>query len=304
MGGEVDDITRVLVVGAGAMGTQIGAVFALGGFEVVVADVSTEVLDRSQAEAHSRVMRLAENDRMTLAAAEQALARLRWSDDAAKVSGDIDLVVEAATERLELKRAIFAGLAVSAPPHAIFTTNSSTIPSSLIAEASGRPDRLCNLHFFNPALVMKCVEVVPNPETSPATMEAVLAVVDRIGKEAVRLNAEIPGFVANRLMLAVQDEAIRLYEAGIADIADIDAAARLALGHPMGPFALMDLVGLDVIELIHRARFDMTGDPADRPLVAIMQRVAAGQLGRKSGQGWLSHNASLSSSAARTRANP
>ncbi|MCR2811321.1 MULTISPECIES: 3-hydroxyacyl-CoA dehydrogenase family protein [unclassified Microbacterium] len=283
-------ITRILVIGAGTMGTQIGAVFALGGFDVVVTDVTAVALKRAGHEAGARIRRLAETDRLSVEDAEAAIARMSWTTDVPLAAAEADLIVEAATERLDLKRAIFAQLAEVAPARAIFSTNSSTIPSSAVAEASGRPDRLCNLHFFNPALVMRCVEIVPNPRTSEETISAVLAVVARLGKEPVRLSAETPGFIANRLMLAVQDEAISLYENGIAGIEDIDTAARLALGHPMGPFALMDLVGLDVIELIHRAQYDISGDTSDLPASSIVDRVAAGDLGRKSGRGWFSYD--------------
>jgi 3-hydroxybutyryl-CoA dehydrogenase len=279
------EIQRVLVVGAGTMGTQIGAVFALGGFDVTISDVAVEALDKSEAEANSRISRMAEN-RITRSNADLAVERMSWTTDAAAAVASADLVVEAATERLDIKRQIFAQLNETAPPHTLFTTNSSTLPSSLVAEASGRAEQLCNLHFFNPALVMACVEVIPNPQTSDQTIDAVLDVVTRIGKTPVRLRAETPGFIANRLMLAIQDEAVSLYESGVADIKDIDTAARLALGHPMGPFELMDLVGLDVIEHIHRAKYDMTDDPSDLPAESLIDRVRDGQLGRKTGHGW------------------
>ncbi len=285
-----EPISRVLIIGAGTMGTQIGAVFALGGLDVTVADVSADALVQGESEIRGRLQRMAETDRITPDHASASLARLAWESDMAAAAANADLVVEAATERVELKRQIFRDLAAHAPSHAIFTTNSSTIPSSMVADASGRPDRVCNLHFFNPALVMRCVEIVPNPHTSAHTVARVAALVKRIDKEAVLLHAETPGFIANRLMLALQNEAIALHADGVADIEDIDRAARLALGHPMGPFALMDLVGLDVIELIHRAKHEITGDPDDLPPASIVSRVAAVQLGRKTGRGWFSYD--------------
>ncbi len=142
------------------------------------------------------------------------------------------------------------------------------------------------MHFFNPALVMKCVEVVRNPETSDATVAITIELARRLGKEPVLINREVPGFVANRLMAAVQREALFLHDSGVASIEDIDTTAHTAFGHPMGPLALMDMVGLDVIDFIAQATYDETGDEADRPHPAITELVAKGRLGRKTGRGW------------------
>ncbi len=272
------------------MGTQIGAVFALGGFDVAVCDVSVEALARSEEEAGRRIARLVEKAALTVEEAEGALSRLRWTGDMNEAASSADFVLEAATEQLDVKRRIFAELDEAAPAHTIFATNSSTIPSSQIAEASGRADRVCNVHFFNPALMMKCVEVVPNPVTSMQTMTAVLGMVERIGKHPVQLSTEVPGFIANRLMMALQDEAIALHEQGVASLEDIDATARLALGHPMGPFELMDLVGLDVITFMHEAIAALTEDPVDPPAVSLAALVDVGDLGKKSGRGWYSYD--------------
>lgn len=283
---EFAGIQRVAVIGAGTMGSQIGAVFALAGLETTIVDVSEDALARAEAEARSRISRLVEKGAIDEAAGTAAVGRLSWSSDTAAAAGAADFVLEAATESLDLKRRIFTQLGQAAPAHAILATNSSTVPSSWLAEASGRPDRLCNVHFFNPALVMKCVEIVPNPQTSEETIATVQELALRIGKRPVTLTKEVPGFIANRLMMAIQDEAVSLYEDGVASIEDIDAAAQLALSHPMGPFQLMDLVGLDVIELMHRATHDMTGDPATLPAASLVERTQAGDLGRKSGRGW------------------
>ncbi|MCS5735753.1 3-hydroxyacyl-CoA dehydrogenase family protein [Herbiconiux daphne] len=284
-----DTAESVLVVGAGAMGTQIAAVFARAGHRVTVCDVTPDALGRSRTEATTRLTRLGEKGAMTAAEAASSIERLAWTTDLEAAATAAGFVIEAATERLELKQDIFGRLGRHTPSTTILATNSSTIPSSRIAEASGRPDRVCNVHFFNPALVMEAVEVVPNPETSDETIATVLALIKGIGKSAVTLSIEVPGFVANRLMTAVNDEAIRLYSQGVATPADIDLAARLALGHPLGPFALMDLVGLDVIYLMHQATYEMTGDPADLPPEALNDLYRAGRLGRKSGRGWFDY---------------
>lgn len=281
---------RVLVVGAGAMGTQIGAVFALGGHPVVITDISVEAIENSRAEAATRLERMVTKQQMSAEALVMTRDLLDWSDDLEFAARDADFVVEAASERLEIKRDLFARLGAVTPAHAILATNSSTIPSSHIAAHSGRADRVCNLHFFNPALVMNAVEVVPNPDTSEETVATVLRIVAGIGKQAVRLTEEIPGFIANRLMTAVQDEAIALYARGISSIEDIDAAARSALAHPMGPFELMDLVGNDVIYLMHEATHEMTGDPADLPHPALTALYESGRFGRKSGSDWYDYS--------------
>jgi 3-hydroxybutyryl-CoA dehydrogenase len=161
--------------------------------------------------------------------------------------------------------------------------------SSQLADATGRPDKVANMHFFNPALVMRCVEVVRNPATSDATVDAVVALARRLGKEPVVLNKEIPGFVANRILSAARDEAIFLLEQGVASVEDIDAACRTALGHPMGPFELMDLTGIDIGYHAKLARHAVSGDPRDLPSRTVTELVERGELGRKSGKGFYSY---------------
>ena len=166
---------------------------------------------------------------------------------------------------MEVKRKIFAQLDRAAPPHAILATNSSTITSSQIADATGRPDRVANMHFFNPALVMACVEVVRSPATSDNTFDTVLELARRLGKQPVALHKEIPGFVANRILHALRDEAIFLLEQGVASFEDIDIACRTALGHPMGPFESTDLTGIDIAYHAKLARHAVSQDPRTCP---------------------------------------
>ena len=189
-------------------------------------------------------------------------------------------------EKLDFKREFFARRDKVAPPHAILTTNSSAIISSQIADATGRPDRVANMHFFNPALVMRCVEVVRGPDTSDATVDTVVALTEQLGKQPVVLRKEIPGFVANRILGAARDEAIFLLEQGVASVDDIDAACRTALGYPMGPFELMDLTGIDIGYHAKLARHAVTGDPRDLPSRTVTDRVERGELGRKTGKGF------------------
>ena len=187
----------------------------------------------------------------------------------------------------DVKRELFARLDKLAPPHAILTSNSSAIMSSQLADATGRPDRVANMHFFNPALVMRCVEVLGTDE---ATVEAVADLARRLGKEPVVLRREIPGFVANRILGAVRDEAIFLLENGISSVEDIDTACRTALGYPMGPFELMDLTGIDIGYHAKLARHAVTGDPRDLPSRTVTELVERGDLGRKTGKGFYTYD--------------
>lgn len=282
----IDAIREVLIVGAGAMGTQIGAVFALAGFNVTTGDLAPAALDQSRDEARRRLRRLAEKGTYTREQVDASLERMMYTTDSIGAARSTDFVLEAAVERIDVKRELFTDLDGAAPEHAILATNSSTIPSSLLVDATKRPDRVCNMHFFNPALVMDCVEVVRNSQTSDATVEATLELARRLGKQPVRLNKEIPGFVANRLLGALRNEALRLEADGVASHADIDVAARTALGHPMGPFELMDLVGIDVSYLIRLSEYEQSGDPADLPHPSVQKLYEQGRYGRKNGRGW------------------
>lgn len=283
-------INRILVVGAGAMGSQIGMVCALAGYQVTLQDVSEDMLGTAREQLTTRMDSSVDKGRRSRADADAALDRLAFTTSLEDGAADADFVIEAATEKLEVKRAIFAALGQAAPRHAILATNSSTLGSSKVADESGRPEQVCNMHFFNPALVMKCVEVVRHDKTSQETVDATLELARSLGKAPVLINREIPGFVANRLMGAIRDEALRLYADGIASVEDVDTAARTALGHPMGPFELMDLVGLDVSYLIRQATFEETQDPSDLPHPALKELYEQGNYGRKTGKGWYSYD--------------
>ncbi|WP_159614094.1 3-hydroxyacyl-CoA dehydrogenase family protein [Glutamicibacter sp. JC586] len=279
-------IERILVIGAGTMGRQIAMSCALSGYHTVLQDISEQALVDARTELESWVSSRISKGKLEKSDAEAALARLSQSTNLVQSAGTADLVIEAAVERLDIKEQIFVTLGEHTPAHAILATNSSTLPSSRVAQASGRPEQVCNMHFFNPALVMKCVEVVRNEQTSDTTVEAVTEVATALGKQPVLVNKEIPGFIANRMMGAINAEALNLAEQGIASIKDIDTTAKTALGHPMGPFELMDMVGLDVIDFIAQATYAETGDEADKPHPLISQKVQAGLLGRKSGEGF------------------
>ena len=288
--GRVDQIRHIVIVGAGAMGSQIGMLCALAGFDATITDLQADALKRAKQQLRQRLTRDVEKGRRSGADVDAAFGRLSFSTDLLAAAASADFVLEAAVEKLDVKRRLFADLDRVAPPHAILATNSSSIVSSRIADATGRPDRVCNVHFFNPALVMTCVEVVRGPDTSGDTVETSIALARRLGKTPVVLDREIPGFIANRILGAVRDEAIFLLETGTASVQDIDTACRTALGYPMGPFELMDLTGIDIGYLTKQDRFAESGDPKDQPSKSVSALVERCELGRKTGRGWYDYD--------------
>lgn len=289
MTSSLENIKHITVIGSGTMGSQIGMVSALAGFNTTIVDISQESLDEARTMLETRMARDVEKQRRSPEEVETAMQQLRFSLDRDAVVSASDFIIEAAVEDIDIKRQLFSDLDEIAPPHAILATNSSNIVSSRIADATKRPDRVCNMHFFNPALVMQCVEVVPHEGTSSETTETTVALAEAMGKQVVRLNKEIPGFVANRLLNAIRKEALELHEDGVASFQDIDAAARTALRHPMGPFELMDLVGIDVVYLIRLAEHEQTGDSDSLPHPAVRDLYEQGKFGRKTGSGWYSY---------------
>lgn len=283
-------VRRILVIGAGSMGRQIAMVSALAGYGTTLTDVSADALERALLELRGRMDRSVEKGRLSAEERDGAFALLATSTDLDAVAPHADLVVEAIVERLDVKRALFAQLGQLCRDDALLTSNSSGFVPSQMADAAGRPERFCNMHFFNPALVMPCVEVVRGPASSEATIDAVVEVAARMGKQPVVLDREIPGFVANRILNVIRNEAISLYEGGVASVAAIDEVCRTALGHPMGPFELMDLTGIDIGYLTRQARFAESGDPRDAPPRSMTELVEAGHLGRKTGRGWYAYD--------------
>jgi 3-hydroxybutyryl-CoA dehydrogenase len=287
---SIENVNRILVVGAGAMGSQIGMVCALAGYDVSVQDVDEGVLEGAQEQLKNRMARTVEKGRIDQDEVDAAFGRITFTSDLRGAAADADYVIEAAVEKLDVKREIFANLDEAAPEHTILATNSSTIVSSRVADATKRPDRVCNMHFFNPALVMKCVEVVRNPETSDATVETAVELTHRIGKSPVVLEKEISGFVANRILGALMDEAVDLYENSVSSFEDIDTACKTALGHPMGPFELMDFTGIDVNYNVRMDRYEETGDENMKPKKSVAEKYEKGELGRKTGKGWYEYD--------------
>jgi 3-hydroxybutyryl-CoA dehydrogenase len=280
------DIRRVAVLGAGTMGHGIAQVAALAGADVTMRDVSDGALEKGLAGIRRSLDKAVEKGKSTAEQAKAALARVRTTTDTAAAVREADLVVEAVPERIDLKRSVFAEVVKAAPPHAILASNTSSLPIASIADGLPAQDRarFVGMHFFNPVPVMKLVEVVRGPATSPQAVEAVVALSARMGKEAIVVR-DSPGFATSRLGLAIGLEAIRMVEEDVASPEDIDKAMTLGYNHPMGPLRLTDLVGLDV--RLHIAEgLAKTLGPRFEPPPLLRKMVADGKLGQKSGRGF------------------
>lgn len=283
------EVNVIAVIGAGNMGRQIALQGALSGFKVFCTDSVPEVLKSAEAFAGQWLQGRVDKGKLSAEEVEQVRTRLHFTDDLDIAAGSADLVIEAVVEKLEIKRDLFRRLDSIAPRHAILATNSSYLVSSKIADVTTRPDKVLNMHFFNPPLAMKLVEVVQGAHVSDETVNTVLQVSRAMGKSPTRVNKEIYGFICNRIFSAVTKEACYLLDLGIASIGDIDNAVRNGLGHPMGPLELLDLTGIDLEYDVLTSRFRETGDPVDRPSTALVERYTRGQYGRKSGQGFYTY---------------
>lgn len=268
------------------MGHQIAICAALAGYQVSCCDVSEAALESAQSFADTYLPQRANKGKLTWEEAEAARRRLRFMPDMQDAACDADLVIEAATERLELKRSLFCQLDQIAPPHAILATNSSFLVSSKVADATGRPGKVCNMHFFNPALVMKLVEVVKGPHTEGKTAQACYEVAQRMGKEPVMLQKEVYGFLVNSILNAINRQAFYLADMGIATPQEIDKAVENGLNHPMGPFRLMDLTGIDMNYYQRMERYQETQSPEDIPWPLLTEKWAKGEWGRKTRRGF------------------
>jgi 3-hydroxybutyryl-CoA dehydrogenase len=285
----IDQIQNITVVGAGAMGSQIAMVCALAGYKVTLVDVMPEALEKAKASLKGHMENRIKKGRLTSSQFEEAFANLAFQSVLDFAVKDADFVIEAVVEKLDVKRDLFAKLDILAPTHAILATNSSTIVSSKVADVTKRANRICNMHFFNPALIMQLVEVVRNEETSQDTVDTTVLLAKKLGKTPIVLNKEISGFVANRILGALMNEAVSLYESGVASFEEIDIAVTKGLNHPIGPFALMDLTGIDVNYFVRQQRFLETGEEKDAPMKSITEKFEKGELGRKTGKGWYTY---------------
>ncbi len=277
-------ITKVGVVGAGTMGSGIAHVFARSGFTVTLCDVEQRFLDRALGQIRTNLGREAAKGKLAEAEVEPALARITPTLDRATLAG-AEIVVEAAPERLEMKAEIFIALDKILAPDAILATNTSSISVTRLAALTQRPGQVIGMHFFNPVPVMALVEVVRGMATTDATFETVHALARQLGKTPVEVN-DAPGFVSNRVLMPLINEAAFAVMEGVATAEAVDEVFKLGMAHPMGPLTLADFIGLDVCVDIMRVLQEGFGDPKYRPCPLLVRMVDAGWLGRKTGRGF------------------
>ncbi|HOG00122.1 MAG TPA: 3-hydroxyacyl-CoA dehydrogenase NAD-binding domain-containing protein [Clostridia bacterium] len=274
---------QVAVIGAGTMGLDIAQCFASAGRNVIVRDVSEAIVSAAKARLTGALERSVAKGRLAPGERDKLLENISFTTELADCAG-AQLAVEAIVERAEVKKLLFAELSKLLAPGAVLASNTSSISITEIASAATNPQRVVGMHFFNPATVMKLVEVIRGAFTSDETFALVKAEAEAIGKTPVEVN-EAPGFVVNRLLIPMLNEAVGIWAEGVASAADIDAAMKLGCNHPMGPLALADLVGLDVVLSIMETLHRETGDGKYRPHPKLRQLVRAGTLGRKTGKG-------------------
>ena len=279
-------IKRVGVVGGGQMGGGIAELTATAGLPTVVREVTPEVAERSRAGIQKSLDRALERGKLDEAAHEAALGNLSFTTEIGDL-GDCDLVVEAVVESFDLKAEVFRALdEVVASPDAVLATNTSSIPIIDIAMATGRPERVIGMHFFNPAPVMKLVEVIPSVRTDPAVTDLITAFATDVLDKVVVAAKDRAGFVVNMLLVPYLNAAMRMYADGHATAADIDNGMKLGAAHPMGPLELSDMIGLDTMMLVAETLFAEYGDDFYQPPPLLRRMVAAGHLGRKTGRGF------------------
>ena len=270
------------------MGNGIAHVFAQKGHSVTLVDMSSEALSRATATIEKNLGRLVSKERLTEDEKSKTLARLNTSTDMSASVGNADLVVEAATENLDLKLKIFRELDALAPPHCILATNTSSISITEIASATNRPDKVIGMHFMNPVPIMKLVEIIRGYATSDDTCSEIMSLSSALGKSPVEVN-DYPGFVANRILMPMINEAIITLNEGVAGVSEIDTVMKLGMAHPMGPLQLADFIGLDICLSIMRVLHDGLGSSKYMPCPLLVNMVMAGKLGAKSGEGFYLH---------------
>lgn len=275
---------KIFVLGAGTMGSGIAQAFAQKGYEVILRDIKDEFVDKGLAGINKNLSRLVEKGKMTAEAKDEILSRISGTVDM-NLAEDCDLVVEAAVENMEIKKKIFAELGEICKPETILASNTSSLSITEVASATNRPDKVIGMHFFNPAPVMKLVEIIKGMATSQETFDKVKEMSLAIGKDPVEV-AEAPGFVVNRILIPMINEAVGILAEGIASAEDIDKAMMLGANHPMGPLALGDLIGLDVCLAIMDVLYKETGDSKYRAHSLLRKYVRAGWLGRKTKKGF------------------
>lgn len=280
----MNEVKNVMVIGAGQMGAGIAQVFAAAGYQVFLQDISAAQLEKGMAGIEQRLAREVDKGRLNDEERRAALARLRTTETL-EAAREADLVVEAVVENMAVKADIFKQLDALAPAHAILASNTSSLPITEIAAITRRPDKVIGMHFMNPVPVMKLVEVIRGLATSDDTLATVRQTAEALGKTAVEVN-DFPGFVSNRVLMPMINEAIYCVYEGVAEPAAIDEVMKLGMNHPMGPLTLADFIGLDTCLFIMEVLHEGFGDDKYRPCPLLRKYVKAGWLGRKSGRGF------------------
>jgi 3-hydroxybutyryl-CoA dehydrogenase len=276
------------VIGSGTMGNGIAQSAAQAGFTVILQDIDNRSLDRGITAIEKSLQRLLKKQQVNQQAIEETLSRIHTTTDIHELA-EVDILFEAIIEKMEPKKALFKQLDNICSPSTLFASNTSGISITELASSTSRPDKFIGMHFFNPVPVMNIVEIVKGYKTSESTLETILAVADQLGKQVI-IAKDTPLFIVNRILIPMINEAIFLLAEGTVSVDDIDNGMKLACGHPIGPLALADLIGLDTLLLVIETLFEETGDPKYRPCPYLKTLVRAGQLGRKTGRGFLEYN--------------
>jgi len=282
------EIKRIGVIGAGLMGSGIAQVAAQSGFQVNLMDVEQRFVDKGLAAIEKNLKRMTEKGKMEAPAADAVRSRIKGTVSLSEAASDVDVTIEAVIEKMDLKKSVYNELDGIAKASTIFATNTSGLSITEMAAVTSRPDRFIGMHFFNPVPVMKLVEVIRGYGTSDETVAVIKDLALKLGKTAIEV-LEAPGFVVNRILVPMINEAVFVLQEGLASAAEIDEGMKLGANHPMGPLALADLVGLDTLLNVQQHLYEEFADPKYRPPTLLRKMVRAGHLGRKSGKGFFDY---------------